>query len=256
MGLGSMLGPEPDEDYLALTKFCRDHCRLLGQGLFPDEPAALKKVTVDVTGDYLVIFAVFSEADLKGRIAAADVNIIDEPATADAWAAAMSGGSRGRGGRDLAAAWDRRLEAISIHGRKAVLNHVNTRPMAGGPPMEVPAAQTVEECWQMVEAAGQANRHCAILENYCYFREVMCIVSMLRQGVLGEPMRVYAGYQKEAMYYSVTENNTLTLAGEGRSIQVGNCYPTHYVGPSAKWLDINCGDQCISRLWRSWREEA
>jgi hypothetical protein len=229
-----MLGPKPNENYLALTKFCRGHCRLLGQGLFPDEPAALKKVALNVTGDYLVIFAVFSEANLEGRIAAADVNIIDEPATADAWAAAMSGGSRGRGGRDLAAALDRRLQAISIRGRKAVLNHVNTRSMAGGPPMEVRAAQTVEVCWQMVEAAEQANRHCAILENYRYFREVMCIVDMLRQGVLGEPMHVYAGYQKKAMYYSVNENDTLTFAGEGRSIRVRECYPTHHVGPSAK----------------------
>lgn len=108
---------------------------------------------------------------------------------------------------------------------------------------EVPAALTVEECWQMVEASEKANRHCSILENYCYFRECMCILNMLRQGILGEPMHVYAGYQKEAMYYSVNSDGSLTFAGEGKSTRMGNVYPTHHVGPPAQWYGVNRGDQ-------------
>lgn len=111
---------------------------------------------------------------------------------------------------------------------------------------EVPAAQTVEECWQMVEASEKAGKHCMILENYSYFREVMCVLNMIRQGLFGEPMHVYAGYQKEAMYYSFNTNGTLTFAGEGK-LKMGNVYPTHHGGPSAQWLNVNRGD-CFDYL--------
>ena len=111
---------------------------------------------------------------------------------------------------------------------------------------EVPAAQTVEECWQMVEASEKAGKHCMILENYCYFREVMCVLNMVRQGLFGEPMHVYAGYQKEAIYYSFNTDGTLTFAGEGK-LKMGNVYPTHHGGPSAQWLDVNRGD-CFDYL--------
>ncbi len=111
---------------------------------------------------------------------------------------------------------------------------------------EVPAAQTVEECWQMVEASEKAGKHCVILENYCYFREVMCVLNMIRQGLFGEPMHIYAGYQKEAIYYSFNTDGTLTFAGEGK-LKMGNVYPTHHGGPSAQWLDVNRGD-CFDYL--------
>lgn len=107
---------------------------------------------------------------------------------------------------------------------------------------ETPPAQTIEECWQMVEAAEKAGKHCMLMENYCYFREVMCVLNMIRQGVFGEPMHIYTGYQKEAMYYSFNADGTLTFAGEGAINRMGNFYPAHFVGPSAHWLDINRGD--------------
>lgn len=111
---------------------------------------------------------------------------------------------------------------------------------------EVPAAQTVDECWQMVEASEKAGKHCMILENYSYFREIMCVLNMSRQGLFGEPMHVYAGYQKEAMYYSFNKDGSLTFAGEGK-LKMGNVYPTHHGGPSAQWLDVNRGD-CFDYL--------
>jgi predicted dehydrogenase len=107
---------------------------------------------------------------------------------------------------------------------------------------EVPAAQTVEECWHLVEAAERAGKHCIILENYCYFREIMCVQNMIRQGLFGEPMHVYAAYQKEALYYEIGPEGQLTFAGEGH-VTMGNAYPTHHAGPSAMWLDVNRGDR-------------
>jgi hypothetical protein len=65
---------------------------------------------------------------------------------------------------------------------------------------------------------------------------------MIRQGVFGEPMHSYTGYQKEVMYYSFNADGTLTFAGEGGRNRMGNFYPAHFVRPSAQWLDINRGD--------------
>lgn len=107
---------------------------------------------------------------------------------------------------------------------------------------EVPAAMTVEQCWQLVEASERAGRHCAMLENYCYFRETMCVLNMIRHGLFGDPMHVYAGYQKDGLYYSINSDGTLSFAGEGISNRMGNAYPTHHVGPPAQWMDVNRGD--------------
>jgi predicted dehydrogenase len=94
----------------------------------------------------------------------------------------------------------------------------------------------------MVESAEKARRHCILMENYCYFREVMCLLNMIRQGVMGEVMHVHAGYQKDAMYYAANPDGSLTFAGEGAMDQKGNYYPTHFAGPSSHWMNINRGD--------------
>ena len=60
---------------------------------------------------------------------------------------------------------------------------------------EVPAAETIEECWQLVETAEKTRKYCVMLENCCYFREAMLVHNMLRKGVFGELRHCEAGYQ-------------------------------------------------------------
>ena len=60
---------------------------------------------------------------------------------------------------------------------------------------EVPAAETIEGCWQLVETAEKTHKYCPILENCCYFRNVMLVHHMLRQGLFGELRHCEAGYQ-------------------------------------------------------------
>ena len=60
---------------------------------------------------------------------------------------------------------------------------------------EVPAAETIEECWQLVETAEKTQKYCVMLENCCYFREVMLVHNMLRKGLFGELRHCEAGYQ-------------------------------------------------------------
>lgn len=102
---------------------------------------------------------------------------------------------------------------------------------------EVPASETIEGCWQLVETAEKTGKYCPILENCCYFRNVMLIHNMLRQGVFGELRHCEAGYQH---YIS-----DAVLAGRVRDDKVrsANAYPTHPLGPVAQWLDINRGNR-------------
>jgi len=103
---------------------------------------------------------------------------------------------------------------------------------------EVPAAETVEGCWELVETAEKTKKHCVILENCCYFRNAMLVHHMLRKGLFGELRHCEAGYQH---YY-------LKIGpGAPRSadplVQTGNSYPTHAIGPVAQWMDINRGNR-------------
>jgi predicted dehydrogenase len=103
---------------------------------------------------------------------------------------------------------------------------------------EVPAAETVEECWQLVETAEQTGKYCVILENCCYFRNVMLVHHMLRQGLFGELRHCEAGYQHYIGYDRVTNTRVW-----GDKVRTANAYPTHPIGPAAQWLDINRGNR-------------
>lgn len=109
---------------------------------------------------------------------------------------------------------------------------------------EVPAAQTVEECWELVETAEKTGRHCAILENDCYYRVVLMVLNMLRDGLLGEPLYAEAGYMHDirAVKFGAVPNGGEPWRINHSVSRNGNLYPTHPVGPLAWWFDINRGD--------------
>ena len=54
--------------------------------------------------------------------------------------------------------------------------------------VEVPAATTLEECWQLVETSERTRRHCVMLENCCYDEIEMSVKRMVRAGLLGTPL--------------------------------------------------------------------
>jgi hypothetical protein len=60
-----------------------------------------------------------------GRAMPEDVGIIDDPATADAWAQAVGSKGRQLGKKSLVSAWDPRAKAIRIRNLARLANHVN-----------------------------------------------------------------------------------------------------------------------------------
>lgn len=63
--------------------------------------------------------------------------------------------------------------------------------------VEVSAANTIEECWDLVNTSEATGVPCMILENVCYRRDVMAILNMVRQGMFGEMIHCQCGYQHD-----------------------------------------------------------
>jgi hypothetical protein len=109
--------------------------------------------------------------------------------------------------------------------------------------VEVPAATTLEECWDLVNTSEATRKHCVILENCCYGSSEMMVLQMVHDGFFGEITHGEAAYLHD-LRGIVTANE-----GEGLWRRVphmqrnGNLYPTHGLGPVAHYMDIHRGDR-------------
>ncbi len=114
---------------------------------------------------------------------------------------------------------------------------------------EVPAAMTIEECWELVDVSEKTGMPCMILENVCYFRNVLAVLAMIRQGLLGSLSHCEGGYQHDVRGALLWRDPARGTPGEisWRGLHMagknGNLYPTHPIGPIGWWLDINRGDR-------------
>jgi predicted dehydrogenase len=108
---------------------------------------------------------------------------------------------------------------------------------------EVPAAVTLDECWQLVETSEKTRRYCVMMENCCYDRTELMILNMVRRGLLGELLHAEAGYLHDL--------RDIKFSSEGEGLwrrahsikRNGNLYPTHGLGPVAQCMNINRGDR-------------
>jgi predicted dehydrogenase len=119
--------------------------------------------------------------------------------------------------------------------------------------VEVPAAFTVDDCWELVKTSESTGMPCMIMENVCYRRDVMAILNMVRQGVFGEVIHARCGYQHNLLPVLLDKLGNFGPGTEGESVwrtyhhikRNGDLYPTHGIGPVAEWLDINRGNRFL-----------
>jgi predicted dehydrogenase len=78
--------------------------------------------------------------------------------------------------------------------------------------VEVPAAKTVEECWQLVETSERTKMHCMQLENCCYDFFELLTLNMARQGLFGEILHMRS-YIRTSWQYPSIRTATLTCGG-------------------------------------------
>jgi predicted dehydrogenase len=109
---------------------------------------------------------------------------------------------------------------------------------------EVPAAMSVDECWQLVETAEQTQQSCMMMENCCYGREELFCLNLCRQGLLGELLHGEAAYLHDlrGQMYEV-QHGTGSWRTWHYAKRNGNLYPTHGLGPVAQYMGINRSDR-------------
>jgi hypothetical protein len=110
--------------------------------------------------------------------------------------------------------------------------------------IEVPAATTMEECWQLVETSEKTRKHCMMMENCCYDFFELLTLNMARQGFFGEIVHCEGAYIHNllGLNFSKTDYWKMWRLRENAS-RSGNLYPTHGLGPVCQVMGINRGDK-------------
>ena len=109
--------------------------------------------------------------------------------------------------------------------------------------IEVPAAKTIDECWQLVETSEKTRKHCMILENCCYDFFELLTLNMSRQGLLGEIIHGEGAYNHDLLDQNFNKTQYYDMWRLKENFRNGNLYPTHGLGPVAQVLNINRGDR-------------
>ena len=113
--------------------------------------------------------------------------------------------------------------------------------------VEVPAALTIDGCWELIETSEAAGKHCMMLENCCYDFFELQTLNMVRQGVFGELTHAEGAYIHSLVDYMQPKGDQEIYQGNWRikhNLEMNGClYPTHGLGPVAQCLDINRGNR-------------
>ncbi len=104
---------------------------------------------------------------------------------------------------------------------------------------EIPAAKTVEECWQLVDTSERTKKHCMMLENCCYDSFELLTLNMARHEFFGDIIHTEGAYIHDRISKVFVGN--LWRLGENQ--RKGNLYPAHAFGSIAQIMNINTGDK-------------
>jgi predicted dehydrogenase len=127
--------------------------------------------------------------------------------------------------------------------------------------LEVSAANTLEECWDLVNTHEQTGTQLMLLENVNYRRDVLAVLNMVNQEVFGELVHFRCGYQHDLRFVKLNDGKS----AYGKGVEFGekgisesawrtqhsllrnaDVYPTHGVGPIATMCNINRGNRFLS----------
>jgi predicted dehydrogenase len=107
---------------------------------------------------------------------------------------------------------------------------------------EVPAAITLEQCWELVNTSEQTGIPCMLLENDCFGRGALMALNLVQQGVLGEIIHCEGGYEHDIRAW-ILRNGELSWRAMQSLRRNADLYPTHPVGPISWWININRGNR-------------
>ncbi len=107
--------------------------------------------------------------------------------------------------------------------------------------IEVPAAMTMDEIWDLVNTSEQTRKHCMQLENCVYDFFELTTLNMVQQGLLGEVVHGEGAYihALQPFWDQYWNNWRMDYNRKHR----GDLYPTHGLGPVCQAMNIHRGDK-------------
>ena len=116
--------------------------------------------------------------------------------------------------------------------------------------VEVPAAFTVDDCWNLVETAERTGLHCMQLENCCYGEIELLALNLARKGLLGRLVHGEGAYLHDLRSYNYKspEDDAEWHYRDYWRLKwnaghKGNQYCTHGLGPICQYMGVNRGDR-------------
>jgi hypothetical protein len=110
--------------------------------------------------------------------------------------------------------------------------------------VEVPAAYTLEECWDLVKTHEATGVPCMMLENWSFRRDNLAVLNMIRKGLFGEIVHCHCAHSHDCIDHWFFDPVTGLDRWAAKYLLRHNRdqYPTHQQGPVLSWLNIGCGD--------------
>jgi len=112
--------------------------------------------------------------------------------------------------------------------------------------VEVPAAITLEECWELVQVHEETGVPCMMLENWSFLRPNLAVLKMIRAGLFGEIVHCHCAHSHNCLYWYFDPEGNPRWSGLHLARRNADQYPTHSLGPVLSWMNINCGDAFAS----------
>ncbi|MHC4738621.1 MAG: Gfo/Idh/MocA family oxidoreductase [Planctomycetota bacterium] len=110
--------------------------------------------------------------------------------------------------------------------------------------VEVPAAQTIEECWELVKTYEQTKVPCMMMENWSFRRDNLAVLNIIRKGLFGQVVHCHCAHSHDCIDHFFFDEETGKDRWAAKYLVNRNRdqYPSHQLGPVISWLDIGNGD--------------
>lgn len=110
---------------------------------------------------------------------------------------------------------------------------------------ELPAALTIDECWQLVETSERTRKYCVQMSGSCHGGTPAVILNMARKGYFGDIIHGEGAYIHDLLMRYLFDkemyhNMWRLKENTGKS---GSLYPQHGLVPIIQIMDINYGDK-------------